>query len=192
MPAQADRILDDGFATERMPPVKPPALAAEAVGPIVVAVWHDEVTPDAVEEVGRLLHCTAEDYPRGIGFVTVAQFRAPIPSAAIRSRIVEIYGELGTSLVGVAQVVEGSGFWASAALCFIAGLGLLHRHDHLMKVFGSTDDAADWIGGIGVPDAPQALHIRERIQVRAATLETMRPPPSKRRRSSEELQVPRT
>ncbi|MBL4685221.1 MAG: hypothetical protein JKY37_11570, partial [Nannocystaceae bacterium] len=120
-------------------------VTAMATGPVVVAIWRGEVTPDAVEEVGRLLHRTAQAHPDGIAFVTMAEYRAPIPSAAIRARIVEIYSELGDTLHGVAQVVEGTGFWASAAFCFMAGVGLLHRHVHEMKVFNKIEDACDWV-----------------------------------------------
>lgn len=150
-------------------------LAAEAVGPIVIALWRDEVTSEAVEEVGQLLRCTAEDYPEGIAFVTVAQFRAPIPSAAMRARIVEIYGELGDTLHGVAQVVEGTGFWASAALCFIAGLGLLHRHDHQLKVFGEAAEGLRWAAELGVPKAPTADELLTHFARRTLALELGRP-----------------
>ncbi len=145
--------------------------AAEAVGPMVFVVWRGTVTAEATERVAALLHRTAAAHPGGIGFITIAQFRAPIPSATIRARIVEVYGALGSTLKGVAQVVEGSGFWASAALCFIAGLGLLHRHSHAMKVFGRHDEAADWIAALGLPEAPSVSALRARIDARTMELD---------------------
>ena len=138
---------------------------------MVFVVWRGSVTAEATEQVAALLHRTAAAHPEGIGFVTIAQFRAPIPSASIRARIVEIYAALGSTLKGVAQVVEGSGFWASAALGFIAGIGLLHRHTHAMKVFGKHDDAADWIATLGVPKAPSAFALRSRIDARTIELD---------------------
>lgn len=147
------------------------SFAAEAVGPLVFVVWRGTVTAEATEQVAALLHRTAMQYPEGIGFVTIAQFRAPIPSASIRARIVEVYRELGSTLKGVAQVVEGSGFWASAALGFIAGIGLLHRHGHAMKVFGRPDDASQWIAGLGIPEAPPAYTLRAHIEARTTELD---------------------
>ncbi len=130
------------------------SFSAHAVGPVVFVVWRGEVTLDAVEEVSVLLHETAHEY-REVAFITIAQFKAPIPSASVRGQIVQTYAELGEKLVGVAQVVEGEGFWASAALCFIAGLGLLHRRGHAMKIFGRVPEGLAWIDTLplkhGVP-----------------------------------------
>jgi len=145
--------------------------AAEAVGPIVFALWRGDLNGESVERVGALLHRTAQAHPGGIAFITVAEYRAPIPPAPIRARIVEIYGELGSQLSGVAQVVEGTGFWASAALCFIAGVGLLNKHTHPMKVFGRTDAAIDWVGSLGVPQAHPLQVVRARVAHRARALD---------------------
>ncbi len=150
---------------------EPDRFAAEAVGPIVFVVWRGTVTAEATERVAALLHRTAAAHPQGIGFVTIAQFRAPIPNASVRARIVEVYDALGSTLKGVAQVVEGTGFWASAALGFIAGLGLLHRHSHAMKVFGRHDQAAAWIAGLGLPQAPSVSALRARIDARTIALD---------------------
>lgn len=146
-----------------MDQVEHTAFAARSLGPVVFVVWRGAMTADAVEAVGALLHRTAARSPSGIAFVTTAGFRAPIPSAEARARIVEIYGELGSRLVAVAQVVEGDGFWASAALCFIAGVGLLHRHAHANRVFGNIGDATDWIASLGIPDVPTSSVLHGRI-----------------------------
>jgi len=138
------------------------AFAARAFGPVVVVVWRGVMTPEAVEDVGALLHRTASRHPAGIAFVTIAGFRAPIPSAEVRQRVVEIYSELGSTLTAVAQVVEGDGFWASAALCFIAGIGLLHRHTHANKVFGDVGEASEWVASFELPGAPSAPELHGR------------------------------
>ena len=146
------------------------SFAARSVGPVVFVVWRGVVTPEAVEGVGALLHRTAEQHPDGIAFITIASFHAPIPSAAVRARIIEVYSELGSGLVAVAQVVEGEGFWASAALCFIAGLGLLHRHAHRNKVFGNVDEAADWVDSFALQGAPPQDSLRRCIATRTHEL----------------------
>lgn len=146
-----------------MDQVENSAFAARSLGPIVFVIWRGAMTPDAVEAVGALLHRTAARSPSGVAFITTASFRAPIPSAEARARIVEIYGELGSRLVAVAQVVEGDGFWASAALCFIAGIGLLHRHAHANKVFGNIGDATDWIASLELPNSPTSSVLHGRI-----------------------------
>lgn len=110
-------------------------------GPIVAVVWRGPLDDHSVSHVERVLFETAEASPQPISFVTIASFRAPIPPPEIRTRIVECYRTLGPRLRSVAQVVEGEGFWAAAARCVIAGIGLLSRGQHRMSVFGTAAEA---------------------------------------------------
>jgi hypothetical protein len=127
-------------------------------GPIVAVVWRGELTEAAVSHVERVLVRTAEQSAEAIAFVTIASFRAPIPSQEIRTRIVECYRALGPRLHAVAQVVEGEGFWAAAARCVMAGIGLLSRGQHRMSVFGTPRDALVWLGGqTGVAELAAAM-----------------------------------
>jgi hypothetical protein len=115
-------------------------------GPIVAVVWRGAVTVEAVSKVAAVLERTARRSPQAIGFLTVAQFKAPIPPADVRESIVDCYRRLGPKLACVAQVVEGDGFWACGARCFIAGLGLLAKRDQPTSVFGEVDSAVAWMG----------------------------------------------
>lgn len=114
-------------------------------GPIVAVVWRGTVTSAAVAQVARVLESTARASPQPIAFLTVAQFRAPIPPADVRESIVACYRRLGPKLACVAQVVEGDGFWAAGARCFIAGIGLLARREQPMAIFGDVDGAVLWM-----------------------------------------------
>ncbi|HWB74923.1 MAG TPA: hypothetical protein VG755_08200 [Nannocystaceae bacterium] len=114
-------------------------------GPIVAVVWRGAVTQSAVHEVGDVLVHTARRSPTPIAFLTVAQFKAPVPSAEVRESIVRCYRSLGSQLACVAQVVEGEGFWAAAARSFIAGIGLVSRRQWPMSVFAKVPDALVWI-----------------------------------------------
>jgi len=144
--------------------------SAQAVGPIVFVVWRGAVTLDSVGKVSALLHDTAREH-REVVFITIAQFRAPIPSAEVRAQIVQTYAELGEALVGVAQVVEGEGFWASAALGFIAGLSLLHRRGRTTKLFARVADALSWVDELPVRNRvprDQLTRLIERSTLRLA------------------------
>ena len=136
-------------------------------GPIVAVVWRGELTDAAVSHVERVLARTAEDSREAISFVTIASFRAPIPRPEIRTRIVDCYRALGPRLRAVAQVVEGEGFWAAAARCVMAGIGLLSRGEHRMSVFGTPRDALAWLGGQrGVAELAAAM-AQDRFTVKA-------------------------
>jgi len=118
--------------------------AVGVFGSVVVVVWRGAVTSDAVSAVESVLERTAARSSQPIAFITVAQFKAPVPATEVRERIVQCYRRLGTKLGCVAQVVEGEGFWACAARCFIAGIGMLANHERPMSVFGEVLPALEW------------------------------------------------
>ncbi len=115
------------------------------LGPVVAVVWRGAVTMEAVAEVAGVLERTAKASRDPIAFLTVAQFKAPVPPAKVREAIVACYRSLGPKLACIAQVVEGDGFWACGARCFIAGIGLLSRREQPMGVFGDVDTASLWM-----------------------------------------------
>jgi hypothetical protein len=121
------------------------AFAVGVFGPVVAVVWRGAVTADAVAEVERVLDRVARRSREPIAFLTVAQFKAPVPASEVREQIVQCYRKLGAKLGCVAQVVEGDGFWACGARCFIAGIGLLAKRERPMSVFGEVDGALPWI-----------------------------------------------
>jgi hypothetical protein len=116
-------------------------------GPIVVIIWHDEVTETIVTRLERVMLDTADACDEPITLLVVASFRAPIPSAEIRARIIECFRRLGPRLRAVAQVVEGDGFWAAAARCAIVGINLLSRGAYKRHVFGTRAEALAWLDG---------------------------------------------
>lgn len=119
--------------------------AVGVFGPVVAVVWRGEVTSDAVSEVEKVLERAATRSSQPIAFLTVAQFKAPVPASEVRERIVQCYRRLGPKLGCVAQVVEGEGFWACGARCFIAGIGLLAKQERPMSVFGEVIPAMEWM-----------------------------------------------
>jgi hypothetical protein len=125
--------------------------------PIVAVVWRGAVTEGAVCHIERVLFRAASEWATPIAFVTIANYRAPVPTPEIRKRIADCYAALGTKLDRVAQVVVGEGFWACTARCVIASIVLLTKGRHRMAVFGSVAEASEWLG----LDGPQ----RERMDV---------------------------
>lgn len=114
-------------------------------GPVVAVVWAGAVTVAAVARVSYVLEQTARVSIRPVAFLTVAQFKAPLPPAEVQDNIVACYRRLGTKLSCVGQVVEGDGFWACGARCFIAGLGLLSNRQQPAAVYGDVDSAVNWM-----------------------------------------------
>ena len=85
--------------------------AVGVFGPVVAAVWRGAVTSQAVSAVESVLDRVAGRSAQPIAFLTIAQFKAPVPASEVRERIVQCYRRLGSKLGCVAQVVEGEGFF---------------------------------------------------------------------------------
>ena len=128
-----------------MQPDRDRDFAVGVFGPVVAVVWRGAVTSIAVSSVESVLERAALRSTQPIAFLTVAQFKAPVPASEVRERIVQCYRKLGRKLGCVAQVVEGEGFWACGARCFIAGIGLLAKQERPMSVFGEVIPALDWM-----------------------------------------------
>ncbi|HVY47353.1 MAG TPA: hypothetical protein VHB21_15800, partial [Minicystis sp.] len=63
----------------------------------------------------------------------------------LRQRVMRTFGDLGPKLRGVAIVMGGSGFWASAARSTIAVLLISIARGYQAKIFATTDEAASWL-----------------------------------------------
>lgn len=119
--------------------------AVGVFGPVVAAVWAGALTRSAVARVSYVLEQSARLSSQPIAFLSVAQFKAPLPPADAQDDIVACYRRLGDKLSCVGLVVEGDGLWADAARCFISGLGLIANRPQPTGVFGEVNSAAIWM-----------------------------------------------
>lgn len=119
--------------------------AIDAVGPVVVAIWNGTVCPRGLATLGGTLRRTRRRYPDGVGLMVVWQPPTIVPAEPVRAHLAAMFTDVGPALRGVAHVVAGSGFWASAARSCIADIGRLDCDPHRNVVLPETDAAATWI-----------------------------------------------
>lgn len=118
--------------------------AIDSVGPVVVAVWNGTVCPRGLATLGGTLRRVRQRYPDGIGLMVVWQPPTVVPAAPVRAHLAATFTDVGPALRGVAHVVAGTGFWASAARSCVADIARLDCVPHRNVVLPDTEAAAAW------------------------------------------------
>jgi hypothetical protein len=80
-----------------------------------------------------------------IAAMNVIDSTAKPPSDAIRVEINQLIANLSNKIVGIAIVVEGSGFVAAAKRSAMSMVTLMSRPPYPIRIFGDVTDAAAWL-----------------------------------------------
>jgi hypothetical protein len=88
--------------------------------------------------------------------ITLVPLRVPLPDDAARKFSAKLMKDGSHETAASAIVLEGDGFWASAARAAVAGMYLLSGSNMAQKPFASIDDAVGWIAPMLSVD-PSAL-----------------------------------
>jgi hypothetical protein len=115
-------------------------------------LWGAEVSASRLDRCGELNDLVLSTHPDRLVTVAVA-----LPSASPRLGSVERakIGELsrrqrGKTLAAV-QIVDGTGFWASAVRAMLVGLNMMSETSQ--RVFADDARAAEWVARSGFVDA---------------------------------------
>lgn len=93
----------------------------------------------------------------GTVVLTVARHGLALPDDGARRRAAELVRHNATFVRRSASVIEGDGFWASAARSAVTAVFVFARQPYPSRVFGLVDEAAAWLQ----PDATasrEAIH----------------------------------
>lgn len=84
-------------------------------------------------------------YPDGIAMMLLVYDGGGVPGGQGRGRATQMLREIGPRLQALAAVIEGAGFWASAARSVLTGLALMSRTRFPLRSFAGTNEAARWL-----------------------------------------------
>ncbi len=120
---------------------------------VAIQIWGSETT---VARLDQCSDCHRRVLLRHPGkLVTFAIIMPGVPPRlgdGERKRIRQMSEEQRSSTVAAVQVVEGSGFWASAVRAVLTGLGMFSVTRN--KVFDGVADAVAWVMATTFVDAP--------------------------------------
>ena len=109
-----------------------------------------------VEDLDRLVGALRELLARRdggrVGVFTFIMSGFDLPGADLRKRGAELQAEMTDSIRASAVVLDGAGFWVSAAISLVSTIQLVARPRNPSRIFRDMDVAAAWFSGhTGVP-----------------------------------------
>lgn len=114
---------------------------------VVTSRWRSAPTKEGLVLLGRHQRALLEALGDGrILALTIVGPRATMLISGEARKEAEALAKSGrTTLIALAQVVEGEGFMAATARAVISGVQLAVRNPYPTKVFGRVDEACPWM-----------------------------------------------
>jgi hypothetical protein len=123
-----------------------------------VSVWTQPSTIDSLSAVRQCEESLAREAPDGLVVLTVMTGTAFAIGTREREEAQRLAQRFDKTTQAAAYVIEGSGFRAAAMRAVLAGLQLLARTSHPVRVFSDVPTAVEWLGGRARPPiAPDDL-----------------------------------
>ncbi len=99
-----------------------------------------------------------------IGIFSFCETEFEIPGAEVRRHGAKLQREMSGLVTASAVVVDGAGFWASAAISVINTIAILARSSSPARVFGEIQDAAAWMARVMPLDARALVEATNRLR----------------------------
>jgi serine/threonine-protein kinase len=116
-----------------------------ACGNVLVNVWLAKIEREDVEGAAVAGRELSRRFPAGIGSINVFPGHLPMPDAAAREAGAVSLREAQRWMLANAVVIEGSGFWASAARAVYSAIQLAVISQCPQAVFGDVTSACAWL-----------------------------------------------
>ena len=123
---------------------------------LFVAVYRGRAATRHVEALHQRLEAHLAACSAAVPVLVVIEENATLGERG-RKRIAFMFRALETGVSAWANVIEGQGFWTSAARTISAGVRLLSRTRFPLKVFGRVDAAASWLEAASAQPLPDGL-----------------------------------
>ncbi len=122
-----------------------PRLRLGARGPVVIAHWFAPPTAAEMRQMRVLLRpwVTKRGAFCALNIVDIQHVEA-MPDDA-RDEVAQTQREFQKSQRGLANVIEGTGFWAASLRSVAAGLAFLSRVGFEQRIFDSVEPASTWL-----------------------------------------------
>ena len=124
-----------------------------AVHNVLILIWHGGITEASLESSREAGIEMNRRFPKGIGSFIVAREGIPLPSADIREISETNMREASHWVREAAIVIEGEGFWSSAARSIYTAMVLFSRVPYGQKVFRDVRPAGAWLAA-SLEDGP--------------------------------------
>jgi len=123
---------------------------------IFLTVWCDKTTVEGVQEGRRIFAEHLKANPSGVLVLTIVDERAPMPDGEARDALGELLKSGAKQTKKSAVVFEGAGFRAAAVRSVVTGITVFSRPPFPHKIFGTVDEATQFLEGEGMTAAQLA------------------------------------
>lgn len=124
---------------------------------IMFAGFSSAVESHMLHSMGEAVGHQLQRYPSGIGLIVVAEPGCRPPPVALRDEMLALRRRTVDQTLGIAFVLRGEGFAASALRAAITGIQIVIRSNFPEKVFREPSAGIDWIAPHCGVDAPADL-----------------------------------
>ena len=112
---------------------------------VLVSIESVEPTLDTIERLNKAVQAAARLHPKGVGFLVVIHSDAKPPNDEARDQIKKALPVMGSNMKGVAYVMQGEGFLASAKRSVLTLIMTTARFSFPFKVFSGVHEASTWL-----------------------------------------------
>lgn len=149
-----------------------PSVRGAHIGPLLIQAWRGQPMQWEQEIVGEAYRAMAARHPQGFASLALLHMTEHFgsPDAQVRKTSIEQYREIGPLMSVSAMVVDADSLGAKTLRAFLSALLLIVRPETPTRVFGSFDEAFEWMteidGGLAslVGDARVITQIREAVR----------------------------
>jgi hypothetical protein len=99
-----------------------------------------------------------------VGVFSFAEEGFSLPDAEVRRHGSQLQAKMSADIHASGVVVDGAGFWASAAMSVINTIGLVARAQSPSRVFKDVHEAARWMSQHMEVDAPGLVEATQRLR----------------------------
>jgi len=153
--------------------------ALASVGSCMLSAWRGRVTASNMALHRKLASELENIYPEGFTMMVIINSSVSLPDSTERAILGGYYRTHGPQLRGVANVILGEGFFASATRALLPALLACSPKPYPMKIFASTSSAALWLRPLTVqlhPDDPDFLETLHELADFLGAPVSFRPP----------------
>ncbi|MCC6808232.1 MAG: hypothetical protein IT381_12475 [Deltaproteobacteria bacterium] len=123
------------------------AFALGAYDRVILQSWTAKVKKEDVVVGYEHGHKIAQRFaPEKIAAIAIADTKSGLPDEETRKLSAEMIQKMKDAHAASAIVLEGSGFWSSAARAAVTGIHLLARTPFPTKPFATVELASEWVG----------------------------------------------
>lgn len=137
----------------------------------LIMIWRGRPTEATYAERGRLILDLGSRMRGRCGAIEVIETTSQAPSPAARSVAARSQREVGDALSGLAIVVEGNELRSTLVRAIVAGMQLLVRKDHPMRVDKDLLRSTEWVSGkMQVNDPTFPARLVEAVEILRARI----------------------